>query len=168
VTPLPPPHQHRLNAAEGWLALGLPQEARTELDALPDSLRREPPVLDAEFAIHAHHQDWQAAFETTERHVAWHPDDSGAWIHRSYAARRRAAGGLPEAFRLLLPAAARFPKEGVIPYNLACYCAQQDQLEDAWQWLVQAAQVAGAERIRSMAAHDPDLAALRPRLDGLR
>jgi len=167
VTPLPPPHQHRLNAVEGWLALGLPEEARSELDALPENLRRESAVLDAEFAVHAHQGDWQAAFETTGRHMQWHPDDSGAWIHRSYAARRRPGGGLGEAFDLLLPAADRFPMEGVIPYNLACYCAQQNQPDEAWRWLLRAAQISGAERIRRMASKDPDLQALRARLASL-
>lgn len=167
VTPLPPPHQHRLNAIEGWLALGLPEEARVEFNALPEAMRREPAVLEAEFAIHAYHRDWQAAFETAARHVAWHAADSGAWIHRSYAARRRSGGGLAEAFGLLLPAATLFPREGVIPYNLACYCAQQDQLDDAWHWLLEASRIAGADRIRRMASHDPDLAALKPRLPAL-
>lgn len=167
MTTLPAPHQHRLNAIEGWLTLGLPEEARGELEALPEALRREPPVLEAEFAIHAHQRHWQAAFETAERHVAWHPEDSGAWIHRAYAARRRPDGGLSEAFRLLLPAAGRFPREGIIPYNLACYCAQQDQLEEAWHWLLQATRIAGPDRIRRMAVQDPDLVALKPRLEAL-
>ncbi|MCW5557302.1 MAG: tetratricopeptide repeat protein [Verrucomicrobiae bacterium] len=167
MTPLPPPHQHRLNAAEGWLALGLPSEALAELDALPEVLRRESAVLDAEFAVHTLQGNWQSAFEIAARHTEWHPDDSGAWIHRAYAARRRPEGGLDEAFRLLLPAADRFPAEGVIPYNLACYCAQQHQLDDAWHWLTRAARISGVERIRRMAANDPDLEALHARLEDL-
>lgn len=167
VTPLPPPHHHRIHAAEGWLELGLPDEARVELEQIPQALQSEPAVLQARFALCAHRQDWQAAYELADRHVHSHPEDAGAWIHRAYAARRRSGGGLAEAFALLHPAVERFPQESVIPYNLACYCAQQAELKQAWQWLEKAAQVGGFELIRRMALADADLRPLWPRITDL-
>ena len=118
MTPLPPPHHHTLDAAIGWLGLGLPADAQAELDTLPPELRRWFAPLEAQFAVHAETLDWDAAFVVAEDCVRFHPDQPGGWIHRSYAARRKVGGGLAEAFGLLLSAAERFPEEVTIPYNL--------------------------------------------------
>ncbi len=51
------------------------------------------------------------------------------WLHRAYALRRVANGGLPQAWDALLPAAEKFPGEPVIAYNLSCYACQMQQLD---------------------------------------
>jgi Flp pilus assembly protein TadD len=82
--------------------------------------------------------------------------------------RRCPDGGLPQAWAALLPARERFPQEPVIPYNLACYAAQMNRLDEAFEWLRQAVTAAGkADPIRQMATQDPDLEALRHRLKEL-
>ncbi len=164
MTPLPPPFHHVLNAVEGWLGLGLPAEALAELQRLPEGLQNDPAVLHSRFAICANGADWDRAFEWAERLVQMHPDEPGGWIRRAYAARRRTGGGLTEAFELLLPAVERFPSESVIPFNLACYCAQQAELNQAWKWLELASKIGGAELIRRMALSDADLCPLWPRI----
>lgn len=168
VTPLPAPFHHVLTAVEGWLELGLPNEASSELDRIPAQLHNESGFLEARFAICAHRCDWDAAYDVAERRVQKCPDDAGGWIHRAYAARRRNGGGLAEAFALLRPAIERFPGEAIIPYNLACYCTQQAELNQAWQWLERAARVGGAELIRRMALSDADLCPLWPRIAAMR
>lgn len=168
MTPLPPPHHHRLTAAEGWLELGLPAEAQSELDALPVAFQSSPAVLHAQYAICAHRLEWDTAFDIAERHVQLHPHEVSGWIHRAYAARRKPGGGLTEAFELLRPAADHFPEEAVVPYNLACYCAQQAELNQAWKWLERATKIGGAELIRGMALADADLCPLWPRIAELK
>lgn len=164
VTPLPAPFHHSLAAAEGWLELGLPDDAWSELDRITPSLQNESGVLEARFAVCAHRKDWDRAYQLAELRVQSHPDDAGGWIHRSYAARRRNGGGLAEAFALLHPAIDRFPGEAIIPYNLACYCAQQADLDQSWKWLELASKVGGTELIRRMALSDADLSPLWPRM----
>lgn len=164
---LPAPHHHRLRAVEGWLELGLPEEAQEELDRIPRGFQEEAPVLNARFALCVHRGDWVTACELAERHVQRHPGDAGGWIHRAYAARRRPGGGLAEAFDLLYPALDRFPEEAVVPYNLACYCAQQAELIQAWKWLEHASRIGGAEMIRRMALADADLCPLWPKIASL-
>lgn len=163
-----PSLRHTLNAVEGWLGLGLPREARSELDALPHDFQERSDCLDARFAIEAHCRDWQAAFEVALRHVERFPGHAGAWIHRAYAARRRVGGGgIPEALALLRPAVERFPAEPLIPYNLSCYHAQQADLDQAWRWLMAAMAVAGREPIRRLALADDDLRPLWTRIAAL-
>jgi Flp pilus assembly protein TadD len=167
MTSLPPPHHHTLNAAFGWLELGLPAEAQAELSRLPEEMRTLPEALHAQFAIHARNAAWDAAFLVGETHVRLHPADAAAWIHRAYAARRKPGGTLAEAFAALQPALERFPDESIIPYNLACYCAQQGQATEAWTWLERAARVGEPEIIRRMALADDDLRPLWPRIPQL-
>jgi hypothetical protein len=157
MAPLPPPHHHTLNAASGWLGLGMTVEAQLELDRLPPELRTHRLALDVQFAIHAENSAWDAAYTVAESSVSLHPEDVGGWIQRAFAARRKTGGGLDDAFALLLPAAEKFPKEVTIPYNLACYCAQKDRLAEAWQWYRQARSLGNPKDLRKMALADEDL-----------
>ncbi len=94
------------------------------------------------------------------------PDDANAWVHRSYALHelRRTR----EAFDLLRPAVGRFPKEIIIPYNLACYTCQLGDLAAARRWFEQALALddhAEEKRHRLRAAlEDADLQPLWPEL----
>jgi hypothetical protein len=157
MTSLPPPHHHTLNAALGWLQLGLPADAQSELDRLPEELRTQFVPLETQFAIHAEKPKWDAAFAVAEQCVQLHPKEAGGWIHRAYAARRKPGGGVEEAFELLFPAAVKFPDEVTIPYNLACYCAQLDRLDEAWRWYRAARELGEPAKLRRMALADDDL-----------
>jgi hypothetical protein len=66
-------------------------------------------------------------------------------------------GGLEAAWDALLPASEQFPKEPIIPYNLACYACQRQRLAEARTWLERAMRVGGREAITLLALKDPDL-----------
>jgi hypothetical protein len=72
-----------------------------------------------------------------------------------------------EAWDTLHPIAAQFPQDFLIRYNLACYACQLGRATIAWEWLQQAAAIAGRAVIRQMAQDDPDLAPLAPQLKDL-
>src|SRR5262249_26290660 len=96
------------------------------------------------------------------------PDRSSGWVHRAYALRRVKQGGLPLAWAALRPAFEKFPREEVIPYNLACYAAQFGRVDEAWEWLQKTIQAApDASRIKERALADPDLQPLWDRIRGL-
>jgi len=95
------------------------------------------------------------------------PDDCSGWLHRAYALRRAAGGGLPQAREALLPAAEKFPREPVVAYNLACYACQLLQLDEAREWFGQAVKVGGAEAVKKMALADDDLKPLWPEIERL-
>lgn len=156
--------QHRLSAIQGWIELGNPAEAEAELQLLSPDAREHPDVLEVEFALHAHRADWPRALHTAQRLVAVAPERASGWLHRAYAVRRTPGGGLQAAWDALLPAAGKFPREPVIPYNLSCYAAQLGQLDEAWAWLQRATRLADKESIRRMAEADDDLLPLRHRL----
>jgi tetratricopeptide (TPR) repeat protein len=164
VPALEPPDLHLVRAAAGWLELHLPAEAEAELAQVSPQLQEHPAVLDTYWQLHAARCQWNLAHQCGERLVAAAPQLVSGWIHRAYAARRMAGGGLASAWDALLPAAELFPDESLIPYNLACYACQLGQLPLARQWLQRALAIATRLQhhaaLLQMAAQDADLAPL--------
>lgn len=160
-----PPDVHFLVGAVGWLELGLPLEAEAELDRIHPSLQQHPDVLEVRWQVCAARQDWARGAAMGEALVAAAPDRLSGWIHRAYALRRAPGGGLQAAWDALRPAFDRFPTESLVAYNLACYAAQFERLDEAWDWLQKAVRVAEPRQsIKAMALVDDDLKALRDRI----
>lgn len=162
-----PPDAHYLRAAIGWLELGLIEEAKAELNLLSAALQQHPDVLEARWMIHAQERRWDVALEVARKLLAQSPDRADGWLHHAYALRRAPEGGLEKAWAALRPAAERFPKESVIPYNLSCYACQMQELDEARIWLRRAVKIGGKERIKKMALADPDLEPLWEEIRGL-
>ena len=162
--PLEAPDIHLVRAAEGWVELGLPDEAELELSQLSPAVREHPAVLDVRWQLHAARREWNLAHEAAELLVSLAPGELAGWIHRAYAARRMGGGGLQKAWDALRPAVELFPEEALVPYNLACYACQLGNLDSGRQWLSRAFETAAKRQLRAhyktMALADADLAAL--------
>ena len=165
MKPLPHPDNLHLDAAAGWLMLGDSVSAWQELDRMTAESRLSPAALELAWASYVSQADWQGAYQVGETLVQVAPALPTGWIHRAYAARRMPGGGLTRAWELLAPAAERFPKESMIPFNLACYAAQMKQPVAAWNWLLLAARAEGdVKAVRRRALADPDLETIWPRI----
>jgi predicted Zn-dependent protease len=163
---IPAPDLHFFNAAAGWLELGNCVEARAELAHLSATYRQHPAVLELEWSVGAAEQNWEAAFTAARALVAALPEEPAGWLHRAYACRRMAGGGLKQAQTLLRPAADKFPQEPMILFNLACYACQLEELPAARDWLRRAEAIGGKKAIVAMALADEDLKPLWPELRG--
>jgi predicted Zn-dependent protease len=162
---LQPPDTHFLLAAFGWLELGLPAEADRELKRISPPFQDQPDVLEARWQVCAALNDWEGALQVAESLAQKAPERDSGWIHRAYSLRRVKDGGLQAAWEALRPALEKFPKNPIVPYNLACYAAQAGRLDEAWEWLHKAMEVAGdVESIKKMALADDDLKALWERV----
>jgi tetratricopeptide (TPR) repeat protein len=145
-----------LNAAEGWFGLDDLVSASDELEKITPAFRAHPAVLLMRCKIYQAAKKWGYVIEISQTLVEQLPKLAEAWIHRSYALHE--LNRTREAFDLLLPAAKKFPKLPVIPYNLACYACQLGKLEDAMKQIEQAIDLAGKKNdIRLDALEDPDL-----------
>ncbi len=162
-----PPDAHHLNAALGWLGLGCANEARAELENISAANQLHPAVLEVRWTLCAHEQRWADALTIAELELKSAPEDSAGWLHRAYALRRVRAGGLTQAWDALLPAAAKFPTEPVIAYNLSCYACQLQQLDLARTWLHRALNVGKKDVLKKMALADDDLQPLWPEIKTL-
>ena len=145
-----------LNAAEGWFGLGDLVSASDELEKITPAFRAHPAVLLMRCKIYQAAKKWGYLIEISQTLIEQLPKLAEAWIHRSYALHE--LNQTREAFDLLLPAAKKFPKLPVIPYNLACYACQLGKLEDAMKQIEQAIDLADKKSdIRLDALEDPDL-----------
>ena len=164
---LEPPDTHNFSAAIGWLELGLPAEARAELAQITPALQNHPDVLEARWLVAVEEKQWEEGLQIARAILQQAPKRSSGWLHQAYALRRTADGSVVKAWEALLPAFDRFPKEPIIPYNLACYACQMHQLDTARLWIKRAATIGGAEKIKQMALQDPDLEQLREEIKAL-
>ena len=162
MKPLEPPDSHFLRAAQGWLELGSPDEARVELARIDPALTEHPDVLEARWNVLAAERNWSLCVELASTLVRIAPRRAIGWIHRSYALHELKR--TREAADLLLPAATAFPSDWLIRYNLACYACQMGKMQESWNWLQNAFELGEEKQIRQMALDDPDLEPLRSRI----
>jgi predicted Zn-dependent protease len=162
-----PPDTHHFSAAIGWLELGNAAEAQVELARLSPGLQDHPDVLETRWLISAEQKRWEEGLQAAEALVRSSPKRSSGWLHRAYALRRVPGGGVQKAWEALLPASEKFPKEPIIPYNLACYACQLQKMDDALTWLKRAIEIGGKERMKQMALEDIDLKELRREIQDL-
>jgi predicted Zn-dependent protease len=148
-----------VEAAFGWLGLGLPAEARAELAALTAAHTAHPQVCACRLALATCEEAWEEAREWAEHLVMLQPDEPQWTISLAYATRR--SRSIAEAEAILRAARARFPREAILPYNLACYASQLGRLDEARALLAEA--TALDESLKDLAAQDPDLLPLRLR-----
>lgn len=151
-----------LQRAEGWLDLHLPLEANEELEEIQPAMRAHPAVLKLRFFIYHASKQWEMALEIANCLHRQLPDDSFGSIRAAIALYR--LGRTQEAKELSLRMAPRFPKDWLIPYNLACYCAQLGEIEEAQEWF-KAAMALDEDTVRRTGIDDPDL---EPLWEGMR
>ena len=150
----------RLEAAHGYLMLGMEQDARRELDGLDEhrmqdstekqvltSLRLELALLGSQ---------WREG-EASARHMReWAPDEPQGFIHGAYCLHE--LGRTHEAVQLLLAGPQALRKMPLFFYNLACYHAVLGQRVQALASLNEAFQ--RDPGLRDVARTDPDLKGL--------
>lgn len=156
--------QVRLRAVAGWVELGLPAEGLGELADLAPEIRGHPEVLKMRFSILRPLRRYEEALDTAEQITHRAPDDKWGWLYQSHALHWMGRSG--EAYDRLEPLRRRFPEAFEVPYDLACYCAQTDRVDEARSLLQECLDLSGARRpeVRAMALQDPDLKPLWPEL----
>lgn len=152
---LSPPDTHYVNAAWGWLELDNIAEAFAELDRLAKAAQNHPDVLTLRWELMARQKRFADALEIARAMVQLAPDRADSWVKQSYALHELKR--TQEAWDALHSIAEHFLDVSTIPYNLACYACQLDQLQAAMVWLKQAMKVGGRDSVRRMALDDPDL-----------
>lgn len=161
ATPLPLPDAHYWEAAQGWTGLQNAKEAYAELEKIRPELQEHPFVRSAWLDALILGDEWIKACEMATSLTNEFPDEPGFWLHLAYATRRAEGGGIGQALEILDGALEKFPKEWMIPYNMACYLCQLERLEEAKALLAKALQI-GGKGIRAASLGDEDLMPLWP------
>ena len=155
--------QRFLDAAEGWLGLGDHLAADEELEQITPEFRADPRVLEVRLQIYWAAKKWEACVEIAGALVRLKPGNEYGWIGRSFALHELKR--TEEAYDLLLPANDKFLKNWTVPYNLACYCAQLNRLDEAQIWFKKALAI-NEHIVKREAIDDPDLKPLRDSMSG--
>lgn len=127
------------------------------MDKIGSDLLSHPDVLEVRYAIYSKAKKWDLAAEIAHALNQIKPLEPQFWLWRAYAMRRMPGGGIPQAKEILSKAQPLFPKDPLIPYNLACYECQLGNLTEAWKWVEKAMELGDAKMVKQMALADPDL-----------
>ena len=152
---LQPPDSFHLEAAEGWLELGNPEEAKLELEHIAPEQREHPHVLEMRWKVYAAAKQWELAVEAARALASALSDHPDGWIHWAFSLHELKR--TQEAWGVLIPMADKFPDECTIAYNLACYACQLGNLKESLEWLGRALKLDDKKAVRSMALADADL-----------
>lgn len=145
--------QFHATRAEGYLGLGMTEDAAAELDKISLEATEAPEVLMVRLALYQVEQRWAAMEAAARKLVHCDPGESQWLLSLAYATRR--AESIEMARLILLEALDRFPGEPIVPYNLACYDCQLGNLASATQFLETALRL--NPQIKAMALEDEDL-----------
>lgn len=163
---LPPPNCHFLEAAVGWLELGSPGEALTELNQIAAEFLDHPQVLEVKWQIFARTEKWDKSLPIAQAFCQVAPGLPQGWLHQAVSLYR--LNRTEEAWKLLLPMAQKFPRSWIIPYDLSCYACQLNKLDEGRTWLKKAFKLGDPKEVKLLALADPDLKVLWPEIESFR
>lgn len=158
------PAARRLEYAQGFLSLGLAEEAAAELAALPESERSSDAALGLAVDVHVQREAWEIAARCAEQLARRYPDEPDGWISWAYAVRRWKS--IPDAEQVLLEAERHVGRTcALVHYNLACYRCQLGDHAGALQRLALAFRLDPAWKKAALV--DPDLAPIKGELSAV-
>ena len=147
----------RLNAAVGYLSLGMPQDAWNELEDIDAKDRARPEVLKVRVEVCRALKQWEMMAEVSNHLRKIEPDEVGHAIDQAHATRRFKSEA--EAADILSLALRRYYDDALVRYNLACYWCVMGRIEEAREMLGTACR--RDESLRELAETDEDLVGLR-------
>lgn len=106
------PDQLRLQAAHGYIQLGMFGEANAELEEIDPFCRHLPEVLIARLAIYHGLKKWDLLAVVAKKLVEWNPNEPGFFVELAYATSR--AESIHAAHAILTRAAGLHPNDGKI------------------------------------------------------
>jgi Flp pilus assembly protein TadD len=151
-----PQQRRRLDAAQGYLLLGMAEHARRELAGIPAGERCGPwHGLQAEACRLL--EDHDAAVLEYQRALADDPQNLELLNGLAWCLKRTER--LPAAITAMLQAYGAHPKEASVLYNLACYYALAGDKAQALSWLGRALRMQPG--LNRLITEDTDFAGLR-------
>jgi predicted Zn-dependent protease len=148
-------------AAQGYLELGMAEEALAELSTLTSLEGGDPDIMELRLHVLMQAKRWTEALATAQELLCIMPEAVSAYIHGAFALHE--LGRTEEARDLLLKGPAGLHRDPIFHYNIGCYEAVLGNRDAALHSLAES--FALDETCRDFAQHDPDLEWLRQDLD---
>ncbi len=153
--------ERRIIAAQGYVELGLFDEARAELDALPRHHHERVDVIEITLLCLMGRNSWQEALVLAAKLCLQEPSEPGGYIHAAFCLHE--LGRTAEAVNMLSNGPVSLRTKPVYYYNMGCYHARLGQFDKSIVYLERAFEMDGD--LRHHAKKDRDLDALRAQLE---
>jgi tetratricopeptide (TPR) repeat protein len=127
--PLSKEERQHLDAAQGFLELGMFLDADAELDRIDPYSRHPPEVLKVRVQVYLSLKKWDLVQVVAKKLADYDPSES-KWIAIWTEALRK-TGAVEPAKAILLDAVERLPNSGRLQYELACCECLQGETEVA-------------------------------------
>ena len=121
----PAPHDRTLQAAQGYLELGMVDDALAELDSLPIAARERVEVLHLRCSAHIQARRWPEALQIGQLVCQLDPQGPPGFLQAAFCLHE--LGRTREAREVLLGGPSSLLNEATYHYNLGCYDAALGQ-----------------------------------------
>jgi len=152
--------ERALLAAQGYLELGMVEEALSELASVPAGENTDADLTELRLHILMHGKRWDEALVAAEELLRISPQAVPGYIHGAFALHE--LGRTAQARDLLLKGPPLLRQNPTFHYNIGCYEAVLGNRESALQSLRES--FAMDKTYRDFAQRDPDLAGIRDAL----
>ncbi len=153
--------ERALLAAQGYLELGMVEEALAELIAVQSPMISDPDLIEMRLHILMQGGRWSDALASAEELLRLNSSALSAYIHGAFALHE--LGRTTEARDLLLKGPQVLRNDPTFHYNIGCYEAVLGNNDSAMRSLKKS--FALDETYRDFAKQDPDLEAIRAELE---
>ena len=153
--------ERALLAAQGYLELGMVEEALAELVAVQSPMISDPDLIEMRLHILMQGGRWSDALASAEELLRLNSSALSAYIHGAFALHE--LGRTTEARDLLLRGPQVLRNDPTFHYNIGCYEAVLGNNDSAMRSLKKS--FALDETYRDFAKQDPDLEASRAELE---
>ena len=153
--------ERALLAAQGYLELGMVEEALAELVAVQSPMISDPDLIEMRLHILMQGGRWSDALASAEELLRLNSSAISAYIHGAFALHE--LGRTTEARDLLLRGPQVLRNDPTFHYNIGCYEAVLGNNDSAMRSLKKS--FALDETYRDFAKQDPDLEAIRAELE---
>ena len=153
--------ERALLAAQGYLELGMVEEALAELVAVQSPMISDPDLIEMRLHILMQGGRWSDALASAEELLRLNSSAISAYIHGAFALHE--LGRTTEARDLLLKGPQVLRNDPTFHYNIGCYEAVLGNNDSAMRSLKKS--FALDETYRDFAKQDPDLEAIRAELE---
>jgi hypothetical protein len=147
-----------LNAATGWLELGIADEALFELESLPPDVRGQREVLELTLSAQMINQSWNSAADTARILCLKAADEPEFFLRAAFCLHE--TGDTLAACNWLLRGPKTLFEMAIFHYNLACYLWTLGEAQRARSHLQQA--ITMDQSFLQAARDDRDLIGIGP------
>jgi len=143
-----PQNQMKIRAAQGYLEIGLLEDALRELESLPENEQMSNESLSVYVEIFRETGEWERMEKTAQLLCETDKQNVKSWLDCAFA--RYHLDSVEGARATLLAATERFPNEALVHFQLACCECQLGNIADAMKHLNQSKELCPLCRVLAL------------------